>query len=88
MGEGSRFYFTLPLVRRRRGRGADGSDDSQPTLFARLAPGQQVTALVVDDSTVSRRILASLLESAGLQVITATGGTRRHGARARSIGPT
>jgi CheY-like chemotaxis protein len=28
----------------------------------------------VDDSTVSRRILASLLESAGLQVITATGG--------------
>jgi len=29
---------------------------------------------VVDDSTVSRRILASLLESAGLQVITATGG--------------
>ncbi|MGE0865814.1 MAG: response regulator, partial [Vicinamibacterales bacterium] len=33
-----------------------------------------VTALVVDDSTVSRRILASLLESAGLKVITATGG--------------
>ena len=29
---------------------------------------------MVDDSTVSRRILASLLESAGLQVITATGG--------------
>jgi two-component system cell cycle response regulator DivK len=43
-----------------------------------------VTALVVDDSTVSRRILASLLESAGLKVITATGGiegidlARRH----------
>ena len=50
------------------------SSGSQPTLYARLAPGQQVTALVVDDSTVSRRILASLLESAGLQVITATGG--------------
>jgi CheY-like chemotaxis protein len=33
-----------------------------------------LTALVVDDSTVSRRILASLLESAGLKVITATGG--------------
>ena len=28
----------------------------------------------MDDSTVSRRILGSLLESAGLQVITATGG--------------
>jgi CheY-like chemotaxis protein len=54
----------------------DSEDDgrSEPPLSARLAPGQQVTALVVDDSTVSRRILASLLESAGLQVITATGG--------------
>jgi two-component system cell cycle response regulator DivK len=29
---------------------------------------------VADDDTVNRRILASLLESAGLQVITATGG--------------
>src|SRR5687768_8390697 len=72
-GEGSRFYFSLPLIVL--------PDDStgvpaagQPTLYARLAPGQEVTALVVDDSTVSRRILASLLESAGLHVITATGG--------------
>ena len=89
VGEGSRFYFTLPLVaadedaavRRPVGR-------SQPTLYARLAPGQQVTALVVDDSTVSRRILASLLESAGLQVITATGGLEGIDARARSIVPT
>jgi CheY-like chemotaxis protein len=72
VGNGSRFFFTLPLV--------FGSDewsdqaDDRPSLHARLAPGQQVTALVVDDNTVSRRILASLLESAGLQVITATGG--------------
>ena len=73
VGEGSRFYFTLPLIP----APDDSSDESSgmhPTLFARLAPGQQLTALVVDDSTVSRRILASLLESAGLQVITATGG--------------
>ena len=33
-----------------------------------------MTALVVDDSTVNRRILASLLESAGVRVITAAGG--------------
>ena len=33
-----------------------------------------MTALVVDDSTVSRRILASLLESAGVLVIKAAGG--------------
>jgi PAS domain S-box-containing protein len=72
VGQGSRFFFTLPLV-------ADSDEmveraDGRPSLHARLAPGQQVTALVVDDNTVSRRILASLLESAGLQVITATGG--------------
>jgi PAS domain S-box-containing protein len=74
VGKGSCFHFTLPLVRADEVEPGNESDDSQPTLFARLAPGQQVTALVVDDSTVSRRILASLLESAGLQVITAAGG--------------
>jgi PAS domain S-box-containing protein len=75
VGEGSRFHFALPLMRAdEAGASEDALDASQPTLFARLAPGQHVTALVVDDSTVSRRILASLLESAGLQVITAAGG--------------
>jgi CheY-like chemotaxis protein len=39
-----------------------------------LAPGEDLTALVVDDSTVNRRILASLLESAGIRVVTAAGG--------------
>ena len=84
-GEGSRFFFALPLVPVSE-EGSSGITVAvgQPTLDARLAPGQQLTALVVDDSTVSRRILASLLESAGLQVITATGGiegidlARRH----------
>ena len=73
VGEGSRFYFTLPLIPA-TGDESIGGDESHSSLFARLAPGQQVTALVVDDNTVSRRILGSLLESAGLQVITATGG--------------
>jgi PAS domain S-box-containing protein len=84
-GEGSRFFFTLPLVPGGDTlASAEGEVPAYPTLDARLAPGQQVTALVVDDSTVSRRILASLLESAGLHVITATGGlegielARRH----------
>ena len=45
-----------------------------PPLDARLAPGEQVTALVVDDSTANRHILAGLLESAGVRVITAAGG--------------
>ncbi|MCC7044990.1 MAG: PAS domain S-box protein [Acidobacteria bacterium] len=74
-GAGSRFYFTLPLV-----PGAPSSKDDPetdpdaPGIDARLAPDQHVTALVVDDSTVSRRILASLLESAGILVIKAAGG--------------
>jgi CheY-like chemotaxis protein len=72
VGQGSRFFFTLPLVA--AGDEANDRADGRPSLHARLAPGQQATALVVDDNTVSRRILASLLESAGLQVITATGG--------------
>jgi PAS domain S-box-containing protein len=71
IGKGSRFSFTLPLVT--AGEAIVDGDDAQPSLFAHLAPGQQVTALVIDDSTVSRRILASLLESAGLHVITAAG---------------
>ena len=37
-------------------------------------PGEHLTALVADDSSVNRRILASLLESAGVHVITAAGG--------------
>ena len=37
-----------------------------PPLDARLAPGEALTALVVDDSTANRRILAGLLESAGV----------------------
>jgi CheY-like chemotaxis protein len=72
-GAGSRFSFALPLVPAGEAPARDG-EAGEPSLDARLAPGQQVTALVVDDSTVSRRILGSLLESAGLQVITATGG--------------
>ena len=85
LGQGSRFFFVLPL----RPVGEEAVHGTtltggQPSLDAHLAPGQLLTALVVDDSTVSRRILASLLESAGLQVITATGGlegidlARRH----------
>jgi CheY-like chemotaxis protein len=45
-----------------------------PLLHARLAPGDELTALVVDDSTINRRILATLLESAGIRVVSAAGG--------------
>jgi CheY-like chemotaxis protein len=75
-GRGSRFYFALPLVRAADERGSpdDGEAGREPSLDARLAPGQDLMALVVDDSTVNRRILARLLESAGVRIITAAGG--------------
>ncbi len=76
VGAGSRFWFTLPLVLGREGAHAayEEPGTTVPSLYARLAPGSRLTALVVDDSTANRRILASLLESAGVQVITAAGG--------------
>ena len=76
VGAGSRFWFTLPLVP--AGEPATSPDRdvdmAVPMLDARLAPGERLTALVADDSTANRRILASLLESAGVDVITASGG--------------
>jgi PAS domain S-box-containing protein len=75
-GQGSRFFFTLPLVlgKETARSGAQDVQRAAPPFDARLAEGVSVTALVVDDSTISRRILGSLLESAGVQVITAAGG--------------
>jgi PAS domain S-box-containing protein len=76
-GQGSRFFFALPLVSAADDR-SDADDEAimaaEPSLDARLAPGQDLAALVADDSTVNRRILARLLESAGVRVITAAGG--------------
>ncbi len=86
LGQGSRFAFRLPLVEASpasRTLSYD-KDAALPPLDARLAPGETLTALVVDDSTANRHILASLLESAGVHVITAAGGldalalTRQH----------
>jgi PAS domain S-box-containing protein len=75
-GAGSRFFFTLPFGEPGAAAHADRHDPEAalPPLDARLAPGHALTALVVDDSTANRRILASLLESAGVRVITAAGG--------------
>jgi len=74
VGEGSRFFFALPLVAADAATAARAMELAEPPLDARLAPGTDLTALVVDDSTVNRRILASLLESAGVRVISAAGG--------------
>jgi PAS domain S-box-containing protein len=76
LGQGSRFAFRLPLVEAPAASRPSSydKDAALPPLDARLAPGESLTALVVDDSTANRHILASLLESAGVHVITAAGG--------------
>jgi len=74
-GVGSSFYFLIPIV-----LADDTATEStmehveEPLFNAHLEPGQELTALVADDSSVNRRILAALLESAGVRVITAEGG--------------
>jgi PAS domain S-box-containing protein len=75
-GKGSRFYFDLPWVEAPEAVALVAADVDADALSsdARLAPGSHLTALVADDSSVNRRILASLLESAGVRVITAAGG--------------
>ena len=73
-GRGSRFSFALPLTIAPDAPACAGPDEDGPSIDARLAPGVELTALVADDNIVNRRVLASILESAGARVITASGG--------------
>jgi PAS domain S-box-containing protein len=76
LGEGSRFWFTLPLVEGRMAprKELDELESALPAFDAQLAPGQSVLAMVVDDNIANRHIMSSLLESAGIRVVTAAGG--------------
>ena len=65
---GSRFYFTIPLPPALRIL-ADHTREVE-----RLAPGNRVRALVVDDIRENREILSHLLERAGCEVLVATDG--------------
>ncbi len=73
IGRGSRFWFTVPLVAV-SGLGEEQPRAADPGADLRLAPGQEATVLVVDDSTINRRIMASLLESAGIRTLKAASG--------------
>ena len=74
LGQGSRFHVSLPFEPA-PDAGPRGIDfDAPPRFDARLADGEDLLALVADDSTVNRRILVRLLESAGARVIQATDG--------------
>jgi PAS domain S-box-containing protein len=74
-GVGSVFWFTIPTASVNERLDAPGAGDSAvPGIDARLPAGERLTALVADDNTVNRRVLASLLASAGVRVITASSG--------------
>jgi len=76
LGKGSRFWFTLPLVEGRLAprQQRNEAQAALPALDAKLAPGQAITAMVVDDNVANLRIMASLLESAGVRVVTVSSG--------------
>ena len=68
---GSRFWFLVPLVPDTRPEEPHAEEASRDL---RLSPGQDATVLVVDDSTINRRIMASLLESGGIKALHAASG--------------
>jgi signal transduction histidine kinase/ligand-binding sensor domain-containing protein/CheY-like chemotaxis protein len=69
-GQGSRFFFSLRLEPATR--------PVEPVFetgrVARLAPGQRVRALVVDDVAENRQVLAQMLSAIGVEVHTAENG--------------
>jgi CheY-like chemotaxis protein len=73
-GMGSAFWFVVPAMPVREDLPSENGDAAVPGIDARLPHGERLTALVADDNTINRRVLASLLSSAGIRVITASGG--------------
>jgi len=72
---GSHFWFELPLIEVEQTVDKTEeyvSDHSTPEM--RLIAQQDITALVVDDDSINRRILAVLLQSMGVHTITACDG--------------
>ena len=61
-GIGSRFYFTIPLA------GTQTVTEEAAPRVVRLAPGQSVRALVVDDNLENREVLGRMLSAVGCEV--------------------
>ncbi len=74
LGVGSVFSFSVPVGAVPDDSREWNSGSPSPCIDARLPENVVLTALVADDNTVNRRVLTSLLESAGIRVITASGG--------------
>lgn len=67
-GAGSRFFFTIPLAETQT-----ALNEAVPAVV-RLAPGNFVRALVVDDNRENREVLGRMLSSVGCEVFFATDG--------------
>jgi signal transduction histidine kinase/CheY-like chemotaxis protein len=85
VGQGSRFFFTISLLLRKRDlqlatkvqRSADSSAASPPSKQAqpiRLKKGYSVTALVADDNKENREVLGQILSDIGVKVRLAENG--------------
>jgi PAS domain S-box-containing protein len=74
-GRGSSFWFDAPLVadNRTEPEGAR-SERSDQERDLKLVMEREFTALIVDDHSVNRRIMACLLESIGMRTMTAVDG--------------
>ena len=72
-GAGSRFCFTLHLPPADEKKKA-ASARNLKTRFFHLPQGVHIKALVADDNEQNRDVLGDILESAGLQVLTAANG--------------
>jgi CheY-like chemotaxis protein len=73
-GVGSVFSFSVPVGAVPHDSREWNSGSPSPCIDARLPENVVLTALVADDNTINRRVLTSLLESAGVRVMTASGG--------------
>ena len=71
-GEGTRFYFSLPLPPAQRAIAAP--DPGRWEQVAHLKPGIAVRALVADDVAENCEILKRLLENIGVEVLLAVNG--------------
>ena len=71
VGEGSRFFFELPLA---PGETEVAGTPDRWTQVRHLAEGSRATALVVDDVPENREVLARMLTDIGVEVTLAEGG--------------
>ena len=69
---GSRFFFTVHLP----SAAASDIPAAKPLETYRLAAGQRVRALVVDDAPENRKVLSTILDMAGCETLLAENGPR------------